>query len=82
MDAQDLQGVPFPIERAIAAAGLTDTEFAVALVVTVPADGVPTVNLLAPIVIGLESRRGVQVILDGTGLATACPITGTARRTG
>jgi flagellar assembly factor FliW len=27
------------------------------------------VNLLAPLVIGLSTRRGEQVILDGTGLS-------------
>jgi carbon storage regulator len=60
----------YPVADAMARAGLPDREVAVTLVVTLPRDGrTPTVNLLAPIVIGLESRRGEQVILDGSGLS-------------
>lgn len=54
----------YPLEEARAAAGMSDEEVAVALVVVHPADGGPmTVNLRAPVVIGLTSHRGVQVIL-------------------
>jgi len=56
----------YPLAEARAAAGMSDEEVAVALVVVCPADGGPmTVNLRAPIVIGLTSHRGVQVIVDG-----------------
>ncbi len=55
----------YPIEDAKRASGLAEDEVAVAAVCTLPADGsVATVNLKAPIVIGLSSRVGVQVILD------------------
>lgn len=54
----------YPLDEARAAAGMSDEEVAVALVVVHPADGGPmTVNLRAPVVIGLTSHRGVQVIL-------------------
>ncbi len=60
----------FPIELARARATVRDEEVAVAAVITLPRDGrAPSVNLLAPLVIGLESRRGEQIILDGTGLS-------------
>jgi len=46
-------------------------------VVTLPRDGrTPTANMLAPIVIGMTSRRGEQVILDGSGLSARCELTG------
>jgi carbon storage regulator len=55
----------FPLEDARRTAGVEEQEVAVAAVCTVPADGAPaTVNLKAPIVIGLASRTGTQVILD------------------
>lgn len=56
-----------PVRKARAEAGLEGEEVALAAVVTAPADGAtPTVNLLAPIVIGVHSRRARQVILEGT----------------
>ncbi len=59
----------FPVAEAQKAAGMAGEEVAVAAVVTMPADGSePSVNLLAPIVISLADRRGVQVILDKSGL--------------
>lgn len=55
----------YPIEDAKKASGLAEKEVAVAAVCTVPSNGdTATVNLKAPIVIGLESRVGIQVILD------------------
>ncbi|MBI2896544.1 MAG: carbon storage regulator CsrA [Deltaproteobacteria bacterium] len=55
----------YPVDEARAAAGLTDEDVAVAAVVTAPADGSEaTVNLMAPIVIGMKTRRGSQVILE------------------
>jgi carbon storage regulator len=60
----------YPVHEAQRLAGLTDEDVAVALVITLPRDGrAPSVNLLAPIVIGLESRRGEQVILEGHGFS-------------
>jgi len=54
----------YPLAEAQAAAGMTGEEAAVALVVVRPANGGPMMaNLRAPIVIGLTTRRGVQVIL-------------------
>jgi len=76
----------YPIEQAHAASNLADEEVAVAAVVTATAN-TATVNLVAPLVIGLESRSGVQLILDrddlnvrhtlvphGTGEMTAAPV--------
>lgn len=55
----------YPVDEARAAAGLGEEEVAVAAVVMAPADGSEaTVNLMAPIVIGMKSRRGSQVILE------------------
>lgn len=60
----------YPIALAKERAGLPDEEVAIAVVVTLPRDGrPPSVNLLAPIVIGLDSHHGEQVILDGSGLS-------------
>jgi len=64
----------YPLQRAQVLAGLPE-EVAVAVVVTVPADGGPvTANLAAPVVIGLESRQGVQVVLERKGLDIGCII--------
>lgn len=54
----------YPIREACAAADFEHEEAAVALVVTHGPEGQPgTVNLQAPIVMGLTSRHGRQVIL-------------------
>jgi len=54
----------YPIRDAQAAAGFEDEEVAVALVVTQARDGVlASVNLQTPVVIGMVTRRGAQVIL-------------------
>jgi carbon storage regulator len=54
----------YPVRDACIAADFEHEETAVALVVTVAADGhTATVNLQAPIVMGLTSRQGRQVIL-------------------
>ncbi|MGB9885468.1 MAG: flagellar assembly protein FliW [Moorellales bacterium] len=47
-------------------------ELSVYVVVTIPPEGVRemTANLLAPIVLNLRSRLGLQVILDGSGYTT------------
>jgi flagellar assembly factor FliW len=54
----------YPIREACAAADFEHEEAAVALVVTQGAEGhASTVNLQAPVVMGLASRHGRQVIL-------------------
>jgi carbon storage regulator len=54
----------YPIHEARVAADFEHEETAVALVVTMGGEGQPaTVNLQAPIVMGLSSRHGRQVIL-------------------
>lgn len=63
----------YPIERARKLAARADgrlarEECAFALILTLPANGAPCVNLIAPVVIGLDSRVGYQVILDNSGL--------------
>jgi carbon storage regulator len=71
----------YPAERARDAAALGDSEVAVALVVTAPADGSPaTVNCAAPIVLGLRSRRGAQVLLDDPQLDVHRPFLGEKAR--
>lgn len=64
----------YPAARAQAEAGLEE-EAAVAAIINVPVDGRPaTVNLAAPLVVGLESRRGAQVILSDPRLAVSTPL--------
>lgn len=64
----------YPLDDALKASGL-DQDVAVAAVVTAPADGSQaTVNLLAPIVIGMETREGVQVILQREELGVRHPM--------
>src|SRR3954466_12442023 len=68
-----LQGYPdIPVSPAANAAGLPgkDDEFAVLVVLCAPIGQPATVNLLAPIVINIESRTGAQVILDGSRFST------------
>ena len=67
IDQVDL-GVEYPVDDAKKLAGY-DEDVAVGFVVTAPADGSPaTANLVAPLVFGLDSRRGVQIILEREGL--------------
>ncbi|GAA4185609.1 hypothetical protein GCM10022288_07870 [Gryllotalpicola kribbensis] len=48
----------------IEALGLREPSDAELYVVVNPADGAPTLNLLAPIVVNRHSRRGAQLVLD------------------
>ena len=65
----------YPVADAKQASGLAEEEVAIAVVVTAPADGSPaTANLVAPIVIGLETRKGVQVILERSDLGMHHPL--------
>ncbi|GAA4158511.1 hypothetical protein GCM10022286_11480 [Gryllotalpicola daejeonensis] len=50
----------------IAALGLTEPDDAELYVVVNPADGTPTLNLLAPIIVNRHSRRGAQLVLDAS----------------
>ncbi|MFK7988963.1 MAG: carbon storage regulator CsrA [Sandaracinaceae bacterium] len=71
----------YPASEARQAASITG-ESAVALVVTVPGNGGEvTANLMAPLVIDLETRVGRQVVLDASGLDVAAAI-GSQRATG
>ncbi|MEM9194170.1 MAG: carbon storage regulator [Myxococcota bacterium] len=54
----------YPVDQARRVAGFNDEEVAVAVVMNAPRNAPATVNLKAPIVLGLESRTGVQVVLD------------------
>lgn len=59
----------YPIEEACTQTHISDTEYAVLAIVTAPADGsTPTVNLVAPLIIGVNSRQGKQVIIEHEGL--------------
>lgn len=66
----------YPVDEARRAAGIASgEEVAVALVVRIHADGSGgSVNLAAPIVIGVTSRQGAQVILDRDDLGVAHPL--------
>jgi carbon storage regulator len=65
----------YPVARAVSRYPFGDEELAVAAVVTRPADGSPaTVNLAAPLVIGMSSRKAVQVILDDERLPLRAPL--------
>jgi flagellar assembly factor FliW len=48
----------------VAALGLTEPDDAEVFVVVNPADGAPTLNLLAPIVVNRHTRRAAQFVLD------------------
>jgi flagellar assembly factor FliW len=68
----------FPIERVRPAIRFIDLEddeeVAVLVICCVPSKAPATVNLMAPIGIGLRSRRGAQVILHETGFTTDEPL--------
>lgn len=64
----------YPLRDACAAADFEHEEAAVAVVVTQGASG-PTANLQAPVVMGLTSRQGRQVILLRDDLGLRMPIT-------
>jgi carbon storage regulator len=65
----------YPVERAFARYPYEQEELAIAAVVTRPADGsMPTVNLAAPMVFGVNSRKGVQVVLDDETLPLRAPL--------
>jgi carbon storage regulator len=68
----------YPLRDACAAADFEHEEAAVAVVVTQGMEG-PTANLQAPVVMGLTSRQGRQVILlrDDLGLRTPITLPGT-----
>jgi len=64
----------YPLRDACAAADFEHEEAAVAVVVTQGTAG-PTANLQAPVVMGLTSRQGRQVILLRDDLSLRTPIT-------
>lgn len=64
----------YPVDMIKSSANLEDEEVAIAATVTVPEGGTPTVNLLAPIVMGLETFQGRQVIIDRDNLDVHHPI--------
>jgi carbon storage regulator len=65
----------YPLTRACTEARIDVDDAVVGLVVTLPADGGPaTANLLAPLVISVEDRTGVQVILESSELPTRAPL--------
>jgi len=61
-----------PVAEAARAAGLEGSEDALAVMVVLCAlaNQPATVNLLAPIVVNAATRRGAQVILEGTRFST------------
>ena len=65
----------YPLARALSRYPFGTEEVAVASVVTRPADGSPaTVNLAAPLLIGMTSRKALQVILDDGHLSLRAPL--------
>ncbi|MEQ9322747.1 MAG: flagellar assembly protein FliW [Polyangiaceae bacterium] len=66
---------PVPSPSVIAeAAGLGDEELAMLLILIADAHGSIEVNLLAPLVIDLKTRRGAQVMLDPTRYSARFPL--------
>ena len=61
-----------PVGPAAHAAGVSgaEDEFAVLVVLCAPIGQPATVNLLAPIVVNSETRKGAQVILEGSRFST------------
>jgi flagellar assembly factor FliW len=59
-----------------AALGLTHADQALLLLVLNPgaSDGTPTANLLAPIVVNIETRQAAQVVLAGSDLPVGAPL--------
>lgn len=67
----------FPVERAFARYPFGADELAIAAVLTQPSDGsMPTVNLAAPMVFGMQTRKAVQVLLDDERLPLRAPLYG------
>lgn len=65
----------YPVERAFARYPFETDELAIAAVVTRPVDGsMPTVNLAAPMVFGVHTRKGIQVLLDDEHLPLRAPL--------
>jgi flagellar assembly factor FliW len=78
IDASALDG-PYPEPGAANLAheaGLGDSELSVLVVVAATKGEGLVANLLAPLVIDLESRTGAQVMLDPRRYAAAEPVTG------
>lgn len=72
----------YPLQRALSRYPFGEEEVVVAVVVTRPADGsTPTANMAAPLLIGVESRRAVQVILDDERLALRAPLAASSAQT-
>jgi carbon storage regulator len=65
----------YPVERAFARYPFGKEELAIAAVVTRPLDGsMPTANLAAPMVFGIDSHKAVQVLLDDERLSLRAPL--------
>lgn len=65
----------YPVARAVSRYPFGAEEVCVAAVVTRPADGsAATVNMAAPLLIGMTSRKAVQVILDDGRLSLRAPL--------
>ncbi len=65
----------YPLEAACAASGIPLESAVVAVVLVIPGDGgPPSANLLAPVVISMTERFGVQVVLDTSGLSPQAPL--------
>lgn len=61
-----------PMEEAAQSAGICNPgdEMAVMAVLSAPRSGPATVNLMAPIVVNVATRKGAQILLDGTRFST------------
>jgi flagellar assembly factor FliW len=61
---------------AAAALGLTHADQALLLLVLNPgtAAGTPTANLLAPIIVNIETRQAAQIVLSGSDLPVSAPL--------
>lgn len=65
----------YPLEDACAAAGVGVDDAIVCVILSIPGDGTePSANLLAPLVLSMATRTGVQVVLDASGLSASAPL--------
>lgn len=65
----------YPVERAFARYPFEPEDLAIAAVATRPIDGsTPTVNLAAPMVFGIQTRRAAQILLDDENLPMRAPL--------
>jgi flagellar assembly factor FliW len=80
--AHSIDGYPdvqFHSQAAELNLGKNAEHYAILVVISAKANQPPTVNLLAPVVVNTELRKGAQIILEGTRFTTREAYPGVAR---